>query len=343
MSFRSWVTLITFILLGLLVFFGWHEIAKAWNLLGTVNIWIWLIFIPAQLVSYFTTGEIMYSYLRSRGNLQTMSRLTMTRIALELNFVNHILPSGGAAGFSYLSWVLKRHDVSVGRSTMAQIVRFVMTFASFVVLLAISVTVLLFDHAINQAITIISLILVASIVGGTALIIYVVSSKRRLTIISSWLTRITNKLVRFVTGGKKRQVLRLATVENFFEELHLDYLEIRREKRILVRPFVWALVTNALDAMLLYVVFLALGHSVSPATLFISFGLSSFVSVLSVLPGGAGIYETVMIAFLASAGVSSEVAIAGTLLSRATLLTGTVVFGYVFYQLTINKYGRNTA
>jgi uncharacterized membrane protein YbhN (UPF0104 family) len=48
-----------------------------------------------------------------------------------------------------------------------------------------------------------------------------------------------------------------------------------------------------------------------------------------------------MIAFLASAGVPAEVAIAGTLLARATLLVGTILFGYIFYQLTINKYGKS--
>jgi uncharacterized protein (TIRG00374 family) len=76
--------------------------------------------------------------------------------------------------------------------------------------------------------------------------------------------------------------------------------------------------------------------------LFIAFGISSIVSVFSATPGGAGIYEAIMIAFLASAGTPTEVAIAGTLLARTTLLIGTVIFGYIFYQLTINKYGKAT-
>jgi hypothetical protein len=48
-----------------------------------------------------------------------------------------------------------------------------------------------------------------------------------------------------------------------------------------------------------------------------------------------------MIAFLASAGVPADIAIAGTLVARVTLLLGTVIFGYLFYQLTIVKYGKN--
>ena len=50
-----------------------------------------------------------------------------------------------------------------------------------------------------------------------------------------------------------------------------------------------------------------------------------------------------MVAFLAASGVTPEVAIAGTLLARVTLLSGTILFGYVFYQLTVIKYGKRAA
>jgi hypothetical protein len=40
--------------------------------------------------------------------------------------------------------------------------------------------------------------------------------------------------------------------------------------------------------------------------------------------------------------VPPDVAIAGTLLARVTLVLGTIIFGYVFYQLTVLKYGKRT-
>ena len=92
MSFRSWATIVTFLLLALVVFFGWGQISLAWGLLGQVNLWIWALLIPVQLCSYYATGGMIFSYLRSKGNLQTTTHWQMTRIALELNFVNHILP-----------------------------------------------------------------------------------------------------------------------------------------------------------------------------------------------------------------------------------------------------------
>ena len=342
MSFRSWVSLITILLLALVVYFGWDQITKAWGLLGSVNIWIWLLLIPAQLLSYYTTGEMMFSYLRSRGELKTTSRWEMTRMALELNFVNHILPSGGAAGFSYLGWVLHRHGVSPGRATMAQIIRFVLSFVSFVAMVIIAVIILAFDNGINQTITVVSSILIITAIGGTSFLIYVVSNHQRLISLSGWITRVVNKVMAKLTRGKKKNILVLSSVEEFFTDIHRDYLEIRREKKILIRPLMWSVITNVLDVSLILIAFISLGYWINPATLFIAFGITSVVSIISSSPGGAGVYEAVMISFLASSGVQPDVAIAGILLARATLLTGTILFGYVFYQLTINKYGKNS-
>lgn len=340
MSFRYLVTVITFVLLSLVVFFGRHEIIQAWGLLDNVDLWILSLLIPVQLFSYYATAGMIFAYLRSKGDLQKTSHWQMTRIALELNFVHHILPSGGVAGFSYLGWILRHHGVSVSRSTMAQIIRFVVAFVGFVSILIVAVILLALDNQINKVILVISVAFVVAAVGGTALTIYVVGSHKRLIKLSIWLTHAINGIASKLTRGKKRQVVKLERVEGFFGDLHQDYLGIRRDKKILINPFIWALLTNILDVALIVISFWAFGYWVNPAILFIAFGISSVAGIASAIPGGAGVYEAVMIAFLASAGVPADMAIAGTLLARVTLLLGTIIFGYFFYQLTINKYGK---
>jgi uncharacterized protein (TIRG00374 family) len=322
------------------VFFGRHEIVRAFGLFGSVNLWVLALLIPVQLLSYYSTSGMMFSYLRSKGDLKDTSHWWMTRLALELNFVHHILPSGGVAGFSYLGWVLHHRGVSVSRSTMAQIIRFVLNFVGFIVILMIAVVVLIFDHKINRFIIAISAVFVIITVVVLGLTIYIIGNHKRLLKISGWITRTANSIVSKLTRGKKPQILELSSVEGFFSELHQDYLGIRRDKKILIIPSIWALITNILDVCLISIAFLSLGYWVSPAIIFIAFGLSSVAGAISSVPGGAGVYETVMVAFLASAGVPADIAIAGTLLARVVLLVGTILFGYFFYQLTINKYGK---
>lgn len=340
LSFRGWITIITLILLSVVVIVAWPQIVKAWGLLGQVDLWILLLLIPVQFASYYATGGMIFSYLHAKGNLQDMSHWSTTRLALELNFVNHILPSGGAAGFSYLAWVLKKHGVSVARSTMAQIIRFVLTFLSFVFLLVVAMIILFFQHEINWTISGIGGLLVVAAVTATLLGVWLIKSNDRLRRFSAWLTHTTNRFVRWITRGKKRKAVDGEVVLDFFDGLHDDYLAIRRERKILIRPFLWAAVANILDVALLWISFWSLGYPIDPALLFISFGIASIAGAISITPGGAGVYEAVMVTFLAAAGVPAEVAIAGTLLARVTLLAGTILFGYVFYQLTIVKYGK---
>ncbi len=343
LSFRGWLTIITLVLLTLVIFAAWPELRKAWGLLGQVDIWILLLLIPVQLLSYYATGGIIFSYLRSKGNLADMSHWSMTRLALELNFVNHILPSGGAAGFSYLAWVLKQHKVSVSRSTMAQLIRFVLTFISFVVLLVIAMVILTFRHRIDSITVIVGLVLVVAAIGATLIGIWLVKSNARLRRFSAWLTKTVNGFIGWITRGKKKNSVNAEVVLEFFDGLHDDYLAVRRERKILIRPFIWALVANILDVALIWIAFWALGYPLDSTLLFIAFGIASIAGALSVTPGGAGVYETVMVAFLAASGVTPEVAIAGTLLARVVLLAGTILFGYFFYQLTILKYGKRPA
>lgn len=328
------------ILLALVIVFAWPEIHKAWNLLGSVNLWILSLLIPVQLISYYATGGMIFSYLRSKGNLKKTSHWQMTRMALELNFVNHIIPSGGAAGFSYLGWVLSRHGVSAGRATMAQVIRFVLTFVSFIIIMLIAFAALTLDHKVDRVIVLICSALVLMMVVFTFLLVFLAGNRARLVRFSGWLTKITNKFITKITRGKKKNSVKVDVIEHFFLEMHDDYIEIRKDSKILRMPFMWSVMNIVMDVLLVWLAFLALGFTVSPAIIFIAYGVSSVASVLSALPGGAGVYEAIMITFLASAGVPADMAIAGTILARVVLVLGTILFGYIFYQLTILKYGK---
>lgn len=343
MGFRGWLTVLTIVLLVVVVFFAWPEIVKAYRLLDKVDLRVLALIIPVQFFSYYAGGGMIFSYLRSKGDLKDVSHWRITRFALELNFVNHILPSGGAAGFSYLGWVLGKYGVKASRSTIAQLIRFTLTFLAFVILLVAAVIFLASDGRINRLI-----IVLASVIAAVCLFvifgaIFVIGNNARLNTFSHWLTKTANNVVSKVTRGKKPHILKDSILPDFFGELHQDYLSIRKDARILIKPFIWAFFTNIADVALIWIAFFSLGYDVSPSILFVAFGISSLASAISVTPGGAGVYEAIMIAFLASSNVPPDVAIAGTLLARVTLVLGTILFGYVFYQFTVLKYGKRTS
>lgn len=340
MSFRSWLSVITFVLIAVIIYFSRHELWHAWQLLGSVNIWILLLLVPGQILVYYAGGEIIFSYLRAKKSIEDVSRVELTRMSLEMNFVNHILPSGGVSGISYMTWRLGKHGVPPGRATMAQVVRFAMTFAAFIILLAIAVVVVTVDGTINRWIILMSGILVAFMVGAIVAGMYLVSSQHRMVTAANWIVRIGNRVVRAITFGRKKAVMRRKKVELFFQEMHDDYLVLRHDKRILRQPLLWALLFTLADAGLFLITFWALGVPVNPAPILIAYGVAAMAGFFVVTPGGAGAYEAIMVAFLAIAGISQSTAIAGIVLTRVILLLGTIALGYLFYQMALIKYGK---
>lgn len=339
MSFRAWLSLVTVILLVAILVGSRHELVHAWHLLGHVNLWILSLMIPVQILVYYAGGEMIFSYLRGKGQMQKTSKWTLVRIALEGNFVNHVLPSGGVSGVSYLTWRLGHLGIAPGRATMAQVVRHIMAFVAFATLLLAALFAVTIDGTINRWIILAS----SSLFGIIALIIlalvYLLSSKRRIDVFADWIYRVVNVFVRRVTFGRRRKLLKMETVENFLGDMHRDFLELRHDKKLLIKPYLWGIVFTLCDAGLFLIAFWSLGEVFNPAPILIAYGVASLVGFVVLTPGGTGVYEAIMVTFLAFAGIPGDVAIAGILLARVCILVGTISFGYVFYQMALNRYG----
>ena len=121
-----------------------------------------------------------------------------------------------------------------------------------------------------------------------------------------------------------------------------DYRALKREPRLLIRPFLWGLIFNVTEVSLFFFTFLALGAIVNPAAILLAIGVASIVGVFMITPGGAGGYEAVMVLMLTGAGIMGATVIAGVLLARMILILLTIGSGYVFYHLALRKYGANS-
>lgn len=341
MSFKSWLSFITLGLVVVIIFFSRHELVQAWEIMGSVNIWILLLIIPGQILVYYIGGEMMFTYLRSKGAIQNIPAKDLTQMALEMNFVNHVLPSGGVSGISYMTWRLSNYGISAGRATMANLVRFAMTFAAYIALLLVAVVIITIDGSINRWIifTSFSLILI-TVIAGVGLM-YVLSNRKRMWNTAGWVVRYGNQVANKVTFGRKKNPLNYSDVEKFFTDMHFDYVALRRDRNILLRPFLYGVAFTIGDTFLYLLAFWSMGIFFNPAAMLIAYGMAIFAGLLVITPGGTGAFEAVMISFLAIAGINKGEAIAGVILARVILLLGTIILGYTFYQRSILKYGKH--
>lgn len=336
-SGRTWVSIVTIIFLILVLYLARHEIEKAYGLLDQVNLWILVLLVPLQFVSYYAAGEMIFAYLKQQKHIEKISSLMLARLALEMNFVNHVLPSGGVSGISYMGWRLRHFGVSAGRSTTAQLVRMVAAFGSFTVLLVIAIILMVLDGDINRWVVGATIGLVVVMFGAFGTVVYLLNHERRLTTVSRRFVDVASKILRL---ARVKRRFTQQPLDKFFNEIREDYRLIRANKRTLLVPFLWGLLYNVTEVAMFYVAFLALGYSINPAPLVIAYGLAGIAGFFMVTPGGAGAYEAIMVAFLAVAGLNPGVALLGILLARVLLMLGTIVAGYLFYQQAILRYGK---
>lgn len=339
LSVKQWLNIVTLVLVGLVVFFARKDLVKAWELLSQVNPWVFLLVIPLQFISYFASGATIFSYLKSRGDLKTLPPLEQPKMALELNFVNHIFPTAGVSGASYMTYRLGRLGVSHGRATLSQFVRLTSVFASFAALMLIAVLWVTLDGSLTRFTILVASMLLTVILAAIVAAIFLLGSQKRLDKFEAILDNLLNKRIT-KWFGRKKPFIRRESMHQFFADLHSDYLILKEDPRCLVKPFWWGIVFNIAETMMYFVAFLSLGVFVNPAPILIANGLAGLIGTFLVTPGGAGGYEAAMILFLGSAGVAPSIAVAGVLLTRSVLLLVTIFSGYVFYNAAMKKYGK---
>lgn len=339
MSFRKWLNVFTLVVIVVTLLALRDELVRAFELLQRVNLWILVWIVPFQLVSYWASGEMLFSYLKQRNTLKDVHPWETARMALELNFVNHILPSGGVSGASYMTWRLSKLGVGTGRSTLAQAVRIAAQFLSYAFLLLIAVLLVTIDSGVNRFIILVSSALASTIIFGTLILIYMINHKRRLESFSRIIAGAVNKVSRLVTR-KKKNLLSSVVVERFLGELHDDYMALKSDPRVLIRPFLWGILFNVCEVTMFFLAFWALGSIVNPAPILIAVGVASVGAFFLVTPGGAGGYEALMVLFLTSAGINAGTVLAGVLLARTILILMTIGTGYIFYHQALKKYGK---
>lgn len=336
-DFKFWLNVFTILALAFLIYISRAQIVDALKKLGGLNLGALLMIIPIQLVSYYAVAKLYKIFFDAHGERIKFSALY--KITLELNFINHVFPSGGVSGFSYLSLRLKRHGISTAESTLAQLLRFGLTFISFLLLLLLGLFMLAFNQKTSQLIILISSSIIFATIFGAMIAVFIISKSSRIKAFVSWLPRFLNFLFKFLRIGRKRDVINLDKVEATLEDLHQNYIDLRRDKKLIKRLLGWTLVTNIAEILTIYVVYIAFSTLINPGAVIIAYAVANFAGLIAILPGGVGVYEGLMTATLASAGIEKALALSATVVYRVLSMLFFLPIGYYYYHRAIRRGG----
>ena len=329
------INVITILALLVLIYVSWPQITEGLKEIGGAKWSIIALMIPVQIFNFFAVGMIYYTYFMSHRHTG-VTKKNMFKVALELNFVNHVFPSGGVAGFTYLGYRMKHYGVAVARTTLAQTLRFVLTFVSFLILLFIGLFMLSFGDSSSGVTLFIGLSVAFITLFGTMLGVFIISDEKRIKAFTAFLPRLINAVLK-PFKKHRNNTIDVERVEHLFGDLHKDYAELMKDRNKLKKPFFWALAVNASEVLTIYLAYLALGQIVNPGAVILAYSIASFAGLVSILPGGIGVYEALMTTTLAAAGVPRALALSATLIYRIFTMIVFVPVGFVLYQQALKK------
>ena len=328
------LNIITFVGFAVLIFVVRHQIADSFHTIGHIKWWLLLLLPVWQILNYD-------AYARQNRDLfailgKQVSYKFLYKVNLELNFVNHVFPSGGVSGFSYFSLRLKDKDVTGTQASLVQLMRFILVYVAFIALLLVAMFLLTFSGNVNRLVLLAGGSITTAIVIGTFGLAFIIGSKHRIRAFFSFITKMLNRVIHIVRP-KHPETISIARVEEIFGDLHENYVLIKNDYRALRWPLVWSLVANLTEMLTIYTVYLAFGHVVNPGAIILAYAIANAAGFISILPSGVGVYEALMTAVLAIGGISPAVSIPVTVMYRVVSMIIQLLPGYFFYYRRMRR------
>lgn len=333
-DFKLWLNVFTFVALALLVVLAWDQVKEAFVSLATLNTWVLVFIVPMQVIGYYALARFYKEFFVTQG--QDIRLRDMAKVVMELNFVNHVFPSGGVSGFSYLGIRMRSLGVPVAKSTLAQILRFALTFLSFIVLLLFGLLAFALGSGSSPFVVLVSSMIIFSTIAGAMVGAYIISKTSRIRAFVTWLPKALNAVSRLIRS-RRRDLISMDRVEDVLEDLHKDYIKVRKNMSLVKKLFVWALLVNITEIMSIYLVYIAFGEWINPGALILAYAVANFAGLVAILPGGVGIYEGMMTAVMTGAGVGKALALSATIVFRVLSMLLGLPIGYYLYSRALSK------
>jgi len=328
-KWRSVLTVITFIALALLIYGVRKDIGGVVENLGKVNTLALLLIIPVEALNYDAYARMYVRFFKILG--QKVRYRDMFRLNLELNFVNHVLPSGGISGISYFTVRMRAYGVSGPKSTLSQLMKLLLLYASFQPLLIIGVFLLAIRGHVNNLVMVVASSLITLLVVGTFAFIYMIESRDRINSFLTFITRILNRMIGLVRR-RNPETINIKGAQVAFGELHDNYQLMKENWRDLKIPFLYMTIANVTEVAAVYVVYIAFGSLVNVGAVILAYAVANFAGLVSVLPAGIGIYEGLMTAVLVAMGIPAGLSIPVTIMYRVINMGIQLAPGYYLYQ-----------
>lgn len=286
--------------------------------------------IPAALlftaISYIATGYLFARISRMMGI--KMGVRDLTEIGFTTAALNHVLTSGGVAGYSVRYLLMRENGVKLKDVLAASALHYYLTSLLMLAALPVAFTYLLFNAsmALGVVIGLAAVTVVVSVIFIIASGLIFVRSMR--TVVLDWIGRLVKTVAK----------------QDIYENLeNFDFALTRAVTLLRQRPleFALAILLVATDevssAIVLWFCFTALGPSVLAGEVMAGYVIGIMSGVVSLVPGGLGIQEGSITGVFSLFGTPIEQAVLAAVLFRLIFFILPYLVSFLFFGRLMRK------
>ncbi len=244
-----------------------------------------------QAGTYVAQGEIWRSVVRAAGAALPLG--VAYKLSLVKLLVDQALPSSGVSGSVVVADALRRRGVAGDVAMAGIVVSSAAYLLAYVIALGIGIVVLVAEDRASAPVVAVGVIFIvaASAAAAAEIALSGRPAQRHRGRIGRWL-------------GRPLELLASARAK------------LSHDARLLARATALQVVIVALDCLTLWVLLRALGAAPPLTAVFASFMISTLLRTISIVPGGLGTFEAVLVITLRDAGIAIPLALSATLLFR---------------------------
>jgi uncharacterized protein (TIRG00374 family) len=324
------------VLVVVLILVGGFTVLADWNEVRTVveqADWTSLIFALIFTVIAYVCVSINFAVICRILGIR-MDMVELAEIGYVSTVLNHVVQSGGVAGYSVRYTFISRSGATNKDILAASIFQFYLTSIVMLSMLPVGLAYLLLNAQMKPAISaLLAMATLLLMILFTLATLFVFRSATR-----GRLLAFTGKAVTLIT---RRDVG--DTLVNFDETMTRGVAALRRHPYGLLQIILLVSVDWIASMIVLWFCFDALGPSVTVGALIAGFVIGVMAGVASMLPAGIGVQDFSMAGVFALLGTSFEQAILASVLWRGVFYLLPYVVSLGFYWHLMRRLKHDTA
>ena len=162
-------------------------------------------------------------------------------------------------------------------------------------------------------------------------VVYVAGSKKRADFCADIMSKVTGRLMRTITLGKRKTMIRKQKISRYFEDIQENVATAKENKKYLYRPVLWGMTYSLFEIMTYWIVAISLGRFDLLPYIMIGEAIGSVFD--GIVP--YGLYELGMAGVMIALGVDFPTATAVTVMTRVITLLFTILSGAIPYYKAI--------